>query len=116
MFTVIRAPKLSGRLKGELTSRMLEIEKGLFVGDLDSRFREALWRRLQEEAPAKGAVVCCPDRTALQGMAIRRLGPYEGRLTYEDGLWLSRTDQAGAAPPCPMGERPVSSGPSTLDT
>ena len=92
MFTVIRAPKLPGPLRGELNSRILEVEKGLFIGDLDQRFRQTVWTRLQKEAPPQGAAMCWPDRTALQGMAIRLLGPYESRLTYEDGLWLLRKE------------------------
>ena len=47
-FTVITLKKVPNSLRGDLTRWMQEIATGVYVGNFNSRVREALWQRITD--------------------------------------------------------------------
>ena len=49
------------RLRGDLSKWLLEINTGVYVGQLNKRVREELWKRICDNLPDDG--VFCQQRT-----------------------------------------------------
>ena len=49
-FTVITLKKVPASLRGDLTKWMQEIDTGVYVGSLNTRIRENLWKRIEKQA------------------------------------------------------------------
>ncbi len=94
-------------LRGELSSWMVEVQPGVFVGKMSALVRDLLW----EKCVLKGAGgKCCQiwNTDNEQGFAIRMVGDKVRRVVDMDGLLLAgvrelakgreKKDQKGAEP------------------
>jgi len=87
---VVRLERVPERIRGDLSLWLLEIDAGMFVGDVSPEVRDFLWRRIVQALPAgSGAVLVHPAR-APQGFAIRVAGDPSREVVDAEGLVLIR--------------------------
>ena len=75
------------RLRGELTSWMVEVQPGVFVGKISALVRDLLWEKcVSKSAGGKCCQIWRTDNE--QGFAIRIVGDKSRRVVDMDGLLL----------------------------
>lgn len=74
-------------LRGHLTRWMVEVQAGVFVGQLSRRIRDRLWRLLAERI-GDGQVVMVEPAPTEQGWAIRTAGRERWTPVDFDGVML----------------------------
>ena len=88
MMTTIVTKRAAPMVRGELTRWLLEVDTGVFVGDLDARRRDLLWQRLC--AKEADCLMVCHQRTSRQAMQIWTTGAFEKSLDFQSGMWLRK--------------------------
>jgi len=87
---VVRLERVPEHIRGDLSLWLLEIDAGMFVGDVSPEVRDHLWHRIVGALPARaGAVLVHPARTP-QGFAIRVAGDPNREVIDAEGLVLIR--------------------------
>jgi CRISPR-associated protein Cas2 len=87
---VVRLERVPERIRGDLSLWLLEIDTGMFVGDVSPEVRDHLWQRIVRALPAgAGAVLVHPARTA-QGFAVLVAGDPTREVVDAEGLTLIR--------------------------
>lgn len=90
--TVIVLTAVPDGLRGHLTKWMMEVAPGVFVGQINARIREGLWRIVQEMIGSGRALMVFSARNE-QGMEIRNLGHSWEPIDF-DGITLMRRPSA----------------------
>lgn len=75
------------RLRGELTSWLVEVQSGVFVGKVSALVRDLLWEKcvLKSEG-GKCCQIWATDNE--QGFAMRMVGDQRRRIVDLDGIFL----------------------------
>ena len=84
VIVVERAPV---SLRGELTRWLLELQAGVFVGDVSAMVRDRLWERVCKGVRGGGALLAHSTDTE-QGFAFRFWGATSRQVVDFDGLML----------------------------
>lgn len=90
------------KLRGILSRYCLEVRAGLFVGRLDARMRELLWKKVGQLAKQKTTGVMVWRTSNAQGYAFQTIGTGNREPVQMDGLWL-------------IGEQPTMPDISTIE-
>lgn len=85
--TVVVLVAAAPGLRGHLTRWMVEVQAGVFVGQLSARIRDRLWRTLADRIGNGQVVMIEPARTE-QGWSIRTAGRDRWSPVDFDGLTL----------------------------
>lgn len=91
--TVLIARAVSPGVRGELSRWMLEVDAGVFVGQLSARVRDKLWDRLLEKLGKGGAAILVFEARSEQGFEIRTQGVLDRTLVDMEGIVLMRFKQ-----------------------
>ena len=85
--TVIAMDSASESVRGELTRWFLELKPGVFVGRVNSRIRDLLWKRICETDSAAGAVMVfsAPNE---QGFEMKVSGDPKRKVNDFEGIQL----------------------------
>ena len=85
--TVIAMDSAPESVRGELTRWFLELKPGVFVGRVNSRIRDLLWKRICETDSAAGAVMVfsAPNE---QGFEMKVSGDPKRRVIDFEGIQL----------------------------
>jgi CRISPR-associated protein Cas2 len=90
MLIVVRLERVPERVRGDLSLWLVEIDAGMFVGDVSPEVRDHLWQRIVRSLPATAsAVLAHPARTP-QGFAVRVAGDPTREVIDREGLVLIR--------------------------
>lgn len=84
--TVITISSAPVSLRGDLTKWMQEIATGVYVGDLNSRVREALWERVIQSVGRGQATLSYPAKNEL-GYQFKTYGTLQKNVSF-DGIPL----------------------------
>ncbi len=92
--TVIVLEKAPNRLRGILSTYLLEVRAGVFVGKLNAKMRQTLWERVMYfELNIGSALMLYPEQSE-QGFGCEWLGQNNRTPVKEDDLWLvSRSEK-----------------------
>ena len=85
-----RAP---GKLRGEVTRWMLEVDEGVYVARLSSTVRERLWEMVCAAARPRTLALMVYSCDSDQGYAVKLRGKPGRALVDFDGLTLVRTPE-----------------------
>ena len=86
--TVIVLIAVSDGLRGHLTRWMVEVSAGVFVGNLNPRIRDILWKTITSKVANGQAVIINQSRNE-QGWTMRSVGAERWHPVDFDGLILS---------------------------
>lgn len=86
---VVIMEKVPASVRGELTRWMLELQTGVFVGNLSALVREVLWKKICEKTP-RGAAILVHNAANEQGYEMRFWGETSRQMEDFDGLKLIR--------------------------
>ncbi len=86
---VISMTNCPAKLRGDLSKWLMEINTGVYVGNVSARVREALWKRITDSLRDGQAVMVCSANNA-QGMTCREHQPSRQPVDY-DGYTLMKT-------------------------
>lgn len=71
MIIVLCVRKVPSRVKGAMSRVLVEVESGVFIGDVSKRVRESLWKTAIHGCGMEGrAWMAYPDRKHPQGMRL----------------------------------------------
>ena len=84
MIVIVNAPE---KLRGLLTRWLLETKPGVFVGKLNARVRELLWKKVCSDCNQTGALLIYSSDTE-QGFRIEMCGDPTRTVIDLDGLQL----------------------------
>lgn len=85
--TVIAMDTAPESVRGELTRWFLELKPGVFVGNVNVRIRELLWKRICETTAASGSVMVYED-TNEQGFSMYVYGDPKRSVVNLEGIQL----------------------------
>lgn len=85
--TVIAMDTAPESVRGELTRWFLELKPGVFVGKVNVRIRELLWKRICETEAANGSVMVYDD-TNEQGFSMCVYGDPKRSVINLEGIQL----------------------------
>lgn len=113
----------SESIRGELTRWFLELKPGVFVGNVNARIRELLWKRICETDAAIGSVMVFSARNE-QGFEMKVFGDPRRKVTDFEGIQLitvalspeDRTETIGLPEPVPDFQATDLSGSGERDT
>jgi CRISPR-associated protein Cas2 len=88
--TVLIAKAVTPGVRGELSRWMLEVDAGVFVGNIPARVRDKLWEKLFWKLGHKGAAIMIHPARNEQGFAVRTEGLLDRTLVDMEGLYLMR--------------------------
>lgn len=91
MFMVITATKLPEHLRGYLSRFLLEVDTGVYVGNVSRRVRDNLWRRCVSVMGEGTLTMINSDASREQGFAVNTLGTNRRVIRDHDGLLLAET-------------------------
>lgn len=77
-------------VRGELSKWMLEVDAGVFVGNVPARVRDKLWERFFWKLGEKGAAVMIYSARTEQGFEVRTEGVLDRMPIDLEGLTLMR--------------------------
>jgi CRISPR-associated protein Cas2 len=80
-------------VRGELTRWMIEIQAGVFIGNITTLVRETLWKIVLEKMKG-GAGILVHSAANEQGFLFRYCGESSRRIEDFDGLLLARLPRA----------------------
>ena len=78
-------------VRGELTRWFLELKPGVFVGKVNVRIRDLLWKRICASEDAKGSVMAYQANTE-QGFEMRLYGEPKRKVIDIEGVQLIKFD------------------------
>ena len=84
--TLIIVERVTPGLLGKLTRWMLEVQAGVFVGNLTARVREKLWLAVRGVKRAQGACVLVHSAPTEQGFSVESAGEPSRSIVDFDGL------------------------------
>lgn len=88
-------------LRGELSRWLLEVDAGVFVGNIPARVRDKLWDKIFWKLGADGAAMMIHTAPTEQGFVVRSEG-FLNRTTVDcEGLTLIRFKQIRKRPAKP---------------
>jgi CRISPR-associated protein Cas2 len=85
--------KVSPSVRGEMTKWLLELQSGVFVGDVSGMVREQLWKMACEKLRG-GAGIMVQTAANEQGFSFRYLGQSSRKIEEFEGLYLTRFPQS----------------------
>lgn len=85
--TVIVMDSAPESVRGELTRWFLELKPGVFVGQVNTRIRMLLWKRICQTDTAAGAVMVFSVPSE-QGFEMKMYGDPRRRVTDFEGVQL----------------------------
>ena len=85
--TVIAMESASESTRGELTRWFLELKPGVFVGKVNVRIRELLWRRICQTEQSAGAVMVWSSPNE-QGFEMSVYGDPKRKVADFEGIQL----------------------------
>lgn len=91
MFLVLTASRLPDHLHGYLTRFLIEVDTGVFVGNVSRRVRDNLWERCSQAIEGGRLTMINNDPTREQGFAVNTMGPGRRIIKDFDGLLLPVT-------------------------
>lgn len=94
---VISMTNCPSKLRGDLSKWLLEINTGVYVGNVSARVREALWKRITDSLRDGQAVMVCSANNE-QGMTCRVHQTSRQPVDY-DGYTLMKTPDPHTALP-----------------
>ena len=86
---VVIMEKVPASVRGELTRWMLELQTGVFVGNLSAMVRDVLWKKICEKTP-RGAAILVHNAANEQGYEMRFWGETSRQVEDFEGLKLIR--------------------------
>ena len=89
---VIAIDNAPQNIRGELTKWFLELKPGVFVGNVNARFRELLWERVCTASAADGAVMVFSSNNK-QGFTMILAGTPKRTVIDLDGIQLVKIEQ-----------------------
>jgi CRISPR-associated protein Cas2 len=101
---VLVIERATDALRGGLRRWLLEVQAGVFVGNVSPRVRDELWQRVVE-AGAVGAATLVHTARNEQGFSMRATGDPDRLVVTMDGLYLiaRRPRSAVVDPDGPLG-------------
>lgn len=78
-------------VRGELTRWFLEVKPGVFVGNVNVRIRDLLWKRICESEEANGAIMVEQANTE-QGFTMRLHGTPKRKVVDFEGIQLIKVN------------------------
>ncbi|MHB0858477.1 MAG: type I-E CRISPR-associated endoribonuclease Cas2e [Anaerolineae bacterium] len=81
--------KVPVSLRGELTRWLIEVDTGVYVGDVNAMVRERLWVKCTS-GRRKGSVIQAWSTNREQGFDLRAMGLTDRQVVDYDGLKLVR--------------------------
>lgn len=91
MFLVLTASNLPEHLRGYLTRFLVEVDTGVFVGNVSRRVRDNLWSRCSRAIGEGCLTMINNDPTREQGFAVNTMGSNRRVVQDFDGLLLPVT-------------------------
>lgn len=85
--TVFAFDNARAGLRGELNRWFLELKPGVFVGNVNTKIRELLWKRVCDKNMAEGAVMVYPMNNE-QGFAMCFWGQPHREVVEIEGVQL----------------------------
>lgn len=91
--TVLVTKAVTLGVRGKLSRWMLEVDAGVFVGNIPARVRDKLWERLFSKLGTDGAAVLIYASSTEQGFSIRTHGVLDRTVVDFEGIALMRFKQ-----------------------
>ena len=91
--TVLITRAVTPGVRGELSRWMLEVDAGVFVGNVPARIRDKLWEKLFWKLGTSGAALMIYSASNEQGFEIRTEGILDRTMIDLEGLTLMRFKQ-----------------------
>jgi CRISPR-associated protein Cas2 len=85
--------RVPGSMRGELTRWLLELQAGVFVGDVSALVRDKLWEMVCSKMDGGGGLLAYSTNNE-QGFALRLWGPTTKVIEDFEGLTLVRTPRS----------------------
>jgi CRISPR-associated protein Cas2 len=85
--TVLIVEAVPQGLRGQLTRWFVELRAGIYLGTLDARVRELVWKRVRTQVRKGNAILAFPAANE-QGFRVVCHGPSTRTLIDIDGLSL----------------------------
>ncbi len=82
--------KAPASVRGELTRWLLELQTGVFVGNISAIVRDKLWEMLCSKLKTKGGGILLYSASSEQGYLIKTCGATSRIIEDFDGLFLVR--------------------------
>lgn len=82
-------------VRGEMNRWFLELKPGVFVGKVNARIRDLLWKRICEDNFAEGAVLVYAAPTE-QGYEMRLFGEPQRKVVDIEGIQLIQVQNTKA--------------------
>lgn len=95
---VLIARAVSPGVRGELSRWMLEVDAGVFVGNVPARVRDKLWEKLFWKLGSAGAAIMIYSSRTEQGFTVRSEGILDRTIVEIEGLALMRFKQVRKQP------------------
>jgi len=84
---VLILEKVPASLRGEITRWMIELNTGVFVGNISALVREKLWEQICQKIKG-GSATLLQSASNEQGYSIRTYGSTSRKIRSFDGLHL----------------------------
>lgn len=88
MFVVITASNLANHVRGYVSRFLVEVDQGVYVGNVSRRVRDNLWRRCCQALGDGRITMINSDPTREQGYAVNTMGARRRVIRDFDGLLL----------------------------
>ncbi|WP_283775243.1 type I-E CRISPR-associated endoribonuclease Cas2e [Corynebacterium pseudodiphtheriticum] len=97
MFLVLTSTYLPDHLRGYLSRFLIEVDSGIYVGNISRRVRDNIWKRCAEAIDRGSLTMINSDSSREQGFAVNTLGPQRKNIIDLDGMLLPATLSAVAS-------------------
>jgi CRISPR-associated protein Cas2 len=84
---VLVVQKVNESLRGEIARYMVEMKAGVFIGNLNARVTELLWKMICEKI-GDGNAILAKSNNSEQGYFLKTVGLKDRKLTDFDGITL----------------------------
>ncbi|UBI02228.1 type I-E CRISPR-associated endoribonuclease Cas2e [Corynebacterium freneyi] len=88
MFVVIVSTSIPEHLQGYLTRFLMQMDTGVYVGNVSRRVRDNLWQRCVGACGGGTLTMINNDPSREQGFAVNTMGPNRRVIKDYDGLLL----------------------------
>lgn len=88
MFMVITATRLPKHVSGYLSRFLVQVDTGVYVGNVSRRVRDNLWERCAGAIGDGSLMMVNSDSSREQGFAVNTMGPNRRVIRDFDGLLL----------------------------
>lgn len=81
--------KAKPAIKGKLTQWLVEIQPGVYIGDVSTRVREILWEEIKKAMTTNSSAIMAHSSNNEQGYKLETIGNTKYNLVDFDGIILT---------------------------